>query len=866
VLYASLGCALAGSSPALAAAAPAVEGESVVNVSSTGATLQAQVNPEGSATTYRFEYDTSAYTSSAGHGISVPTSEGDAGSGSSPVAVEAHPQGLAPSTVYHYRLVATGPGGAGAGAAHTITTLTTRGPRVLPDGRQWEMVSPPVKDGSRILPEAVVQAAANGDALTYVMTAPTEENPAGSTLGSQTFSTRGTASGWSSQDIATPQGEATGVPIGNGEEYRFFSSDLSLSLVEPFGEGNPPLSSTASGRTAYIRNDAPLQAGAAEQALYRQAEEEGPGGAGGVGYVPLVTPANVPPGTQFGEKFPLGVGFMGATPDLSHVVLTSKAALTSKASEAGLERGLYEWSGGQLQLVSVLLGAGEPAVAGALGDLSSANARNAISADGSRIFWTGVGGSGERHLYMRDTKAGATVQVDAAQGAPEPSKGDAEFQLASSDGSKVFFTDEERLTAASTAGGEASHSYDLYVCEIMEAAGKPACRLSDLTVDSNAGQGAEVKGVLPGASEDGSYVYLVANGVLAPGAAPGDCATFGPVIGQTCNLYLLHESGGKWSTRFVAELSGADAPDWGGRSSSGELRGLSARVSPNGRYLEFMSERSLTGYDNVDANSGKPDEEIYLYDAVTDRLVCVSCNPSGARPIGVEDNGERLMDSVDSGRVWSGSWLAASVPGWVELSSSLARYQPRYLDDSGRLFFDSVDPLVPQASNGVANVYEYEPSEGRCTSPNATYSAAAGGCVALISAASSGEESVFLDASENGEDVFFMTTARLAPQDLDNAFDVYDAHVCSASAPCAPVTVSPPPCTTADSCRSAPAPQPGVFGAPASATFAGAGNVAASAPVVKAKPKPRKKVKGKSKSRHKRRRRASRNARQRKGA
>ena len=32
-------------------------------------------------------------------------------------------------------------------------------------------------------------------------------------------------------------------------------------------------------------------------------------------------------------------------------------------------------------------------------------------------------------------------------------------------------------------------------------------------------------------------------------------------------------------------------------------------------YLAFMSDRSLTGYDNTDAVSGQPDEEVYLYDA-----------------------------------------------------------------------------------------------------------------------------------------------------------------------------------------------------------------------------------------------------------
>jgi hypothetical protein len=44
--------------------------------------------------------------------------------------------------------------------------------------------------------------------------------------------------------------------------------------------------------------------------------------------------------------------------------------------------------------------------------------------------------------------------------------------------------------------------------------------------------------------------------------------------------------------------------------------------------------RSLTGYDNRDAVSGQPDEEVYLYHAVVVSLVCVSCNPIGCAVFG----------------------------------------------------------------------------------------------------------------------------------------------------------------------------------------------------------------------------------------
>jgi hypothetical protein len=95
-----------------------------------------------------------------------------------------------------------------------------------------------------------------------------------------------------------------------------------------------------------------------------------------------------------------------------------------------------------------------------------------------------------------------------------------------------------------------------------------------------------------------------------------------------------------------------------------------------------------------------------------------------------------------------------------------------------------------------------------------------GGRVYAISNVAGGFESFFLDASANGEDVFFGTADRLLPQDVSNNVVVYDARVGGGF----PVTVAPVPCDNGDSCKPPPSPQPAVFGAPASATFSGAGN------------------------------------------
>ena len=388
------------------------------------------------------------------------------------------------------------------------------------------------------------------------------------------------------------------------------------------------------------------------------------------------------------------------------------------------------------------------------------------------------------------------------------------------------------------------------MCEVVEA----GCRLKDLSTVAHAGESAGVLGAMIGSSTDGSYVYFVANSVLSnqgipvAGATPGSCK---PELGglhsaEVCNLYVSHDG----VVSLVAGLSATDFPDWEAGGPHDRLGELTARVSPNGRFLAFMSQRSLTGYDNHDAVSGVPDEEVFLFDAASGRVVCASCNPTGARPHGIldpkEQNDPALL--VDRPFAWSRQWLAASIPGWTGESQQVALYQSRYLSDEGRLFFDSRDGLVSRDGNGKEDVYEFEPEGlGGCSSATSSGSTVfvredAGspvdGCVGLISSGGSSEESAFLDASgkgpggSEGEDVFFLTTAKLSTADVDSALDVYDAHVCSGVSPCPAGSASvPPACTTADSCRVGPAPQPGVFGAPASATFSGAGNLAPAPPV-----------------------------------
>jgi hypothetical protein len=498
--------------------------------------------------------------------------------------------------------------------------------------------------------------------------------------------------------------------------------------------------------------------------------------------------------------------FAGATPDLSHILIESTYSLTAPGKTATAGRGLYEWTAGGLTF---------------LGEDNQRGVQS-VSNEGSRVVFrpnpplTG--------LLLRDVPLGQTLRLDA----PEPDcltkatcgsgKVGPGFQSATADGSKVFFTDTQRLTA--DAG--AAEQPDLYECDLVVEAGVVRCQLHDLTPPSARKESANVQGRVLGISSDGSWVYFVATGDLVTGAVSG-----------ADNLYVVH--GG--TTKFIGRLSSDDKSDW-----KVILAEQPARVSASGEWLAFMSDASLTGYDNRDVASGNLDEEVFLYHASTGAVACASCNPTGARPMGVEYSRIAVTDKqvglVGGVNVWdAGQWIAANVPAWTPYEAQHAAYQSRYLSESGRLYFNSADALVPQDVNHTEDVYEYQPpGVGGCTTASVTFSGRSGGCVGLISSGSSAEESGFVDASETGGDVFFLTSARLSGQDFDTSVDVYDAHECTNVSPCLPPAASQAPCDTGDACKPAPSPQPDVFGPPASATFSGAGNTASQPTVTKAKP------------------------------
>ncbi len=99
-------------------AAPIAITQAATAIAGTEATLNGAVNPNGKATTYRFEYG-----KTTSYGTKVPVPDSSVGSGSTEVSVNQTIKSLEAGTTYHFRVVATSSEGTTNGSDLTFTTL-----------------------------------------------------------------------------------------------------------------------------------------------------------------------------------------------------------------------------------------------------------------------------------------------------------------------------------------------------------------------------------------------------------------------------------------------------------------------------------------------------------------------------------------------------------------------------------------------------------------------------------------------------------------------------------------------------------------------------------------------------------------------
>jgi hypothetical protein len=718
---------------------PAVTEAAFSSVGSTTATLSALINPGGVSTTYRVEYGTSVAYGSL-------TPDASAGAGSAAVSVQVLLSALQPETVYHARFVATNELGTTPGGDLTFTTSPAPGgsASALPDNRVYELASPagsrdvyvPLTDFQVALPPTSVytlrpsRASVDGNAVAYVAEPPTSggSGSQGSGLGESYLAVR-TPQGWTASDIVPPG--ATLIT-----QYVGLSSDLSVGVLQGLK------TTGAAPCDEFV---------ARKEGLVHAFFTEQPSGA------ICVTSES---------------SFDGASADYSHLLFESQAALVPGAEEAAPgQYNLYDSVNGQLHLINVLPD-GKSAPNATFGGPHGAGSQaagftNAISTDGSRIFWTDLNTG---RLYLR---INGTVTVPVSAGAAT-----SEFWTATPDGRYVFYTEGE---------GSSSRLWRFAV-DRFEESSKPEAQALMEAREELTGEGAGVLGVIGvnETGEDGAYVYFVAEGILASNAnSNGDTAANGAP-----NLYVRENS----ETKFVATLSPEDNHVGEGVQRIGawehNLGDRSSEVTPDGHSVGFVSSAHLTGYDNRGL------DEVYVYDSPAGQLLCASCNSTGLPP--------------------AAGAQGAVVPASFNTSAGGSTYLLRWLSEDGsRVFFDTSEPLLPQVTDGQSNVYEWE-RQGKGSCAHST------GCMYVLSGGGSPDGSYLVDASANGDDVFFASSEELVPGAGREAVKLYDARVGGGfpgnSTAC-----------TGTGCQGVP-PAPATFATPSSVTFNGAGNFQAPTP------------------------------------
>ena len=148
----------------------------------------------------------------------------------------------------------------------------------------------------------------------------------------------------------------------------------------------------------------------------------------------------------------------------------------------------------------------------------------------------------------------------------------------------MFFTDKQRLTADSTAEPTLGKA-DLYECEIVEEDDKLACHLNDLTVDPTKANTRPCRACARRQRRRARASIWSAQGVLA-GNENGDGES--AEAGRIQPVRAARNSSG-WEDDVHRGLSKEDKPEWEGEALADQAY-LTARVSPNGRYLAFMSD------------------------------------------------------------------------------------------------------------------------------------------------------------------------------------------------------------------------------------------------------------------------------------
>ncbi len=651
---------------------PAVTTGAASDVEFPSATVEGSVNPNSddfAIRDCRFEYGLTTE-----YGEKAACNPTGIGTGTSAVAVSASIGVLDPAKTYHYRLVASNGGGTSHGEDQTFTSAPAAADdcpnaairaqqgafaQRLPDCGAYELVSPSFTGGQAATP---LVGTADGNQANL--------NSAGGFADTESlndssirYATTRTESGWRTTAIAPPAPLFPFMPSSALDWTRDNSRSLWVVNLRS-DEGTKRY-------TPVVRDPD----GTFHVAGLTQDEDQD---TGALSYEPIATTEDLLTVAQQTRSRP---ALSDGTTD-SRAATRKSLYLSTYRPDGTLAVRQVAYRGGATMF---------PDCAVSLGT-SGGSVRNAISRDGSKVFFTGdcsdVEAQAEAQRVWAKVGDDDPIDISASQCPAECGSAlPVTFRSASSDGSRVYFTTEQRLLPEDPDGNDGQSMdgrqyVDLYEYDFNATGGKLRLVTSGTGTD-----GAAVWSVMR-ISDDGAYVYFIARGARA--LAGENARGIAPQPGNL-NLYVYHRAEGQASstTTFVGAMGGFDDYTPGGQTSS------------TGRYLLFQTAANLTG----EKLPGDTLRDLYRYDAQEDELLRAWTNDpahNGASRVG---RTEITVPSDAAGGIPAGGMQVGS--GWyVGLQMS---------EDGSKVGITTAEPLSINDRNAATDAYLWQADTGRIT-------------------------------------------------------------------------------------------------------------------------------------------------------
>jgi hypothetical protein len=757
---------------------PTIELLHASNLTASSADLTTSINPHGAATSYHF-----IYGQTASYGSTAPESDAPVGDDSLPHRLTIHLSGLEPTT-YHFAVVAHNEHGTAISGDSTFTFYPPNCPNehlrqqsgasFLPDCRSYELVTPENIGSAILFPAGPISGTATSPSrLSFgggIGGIPGSGDP--QTGGSiDTYVATRTTNGWVTKYVGLSgnKGFSHGGPPTEGSpgQPRGLQADSSLSTFVDWNTGAAKAGVHELGSLAGYRWNSE---GRFLGRLPTNVEEIHNGTAdiydgGFVGTARL---------SKDGTHYAFSSANVAFTPDglttgsgsvYDNDIQTGtvkKISVLADGSDLPHEPGAQTPDFLNIPAVSndgshVLI---EAPIHGACGRTSPCAQLPFTCSESyeEQFALNGCPTNLPSHLYMRVNDA---VTYDVSEGHV------VKYFGMTSDGSKIFVSSDERLTA-----DDHDSSADLYVWD--ENTTPHYTRISTGeggTGDTDqcaakwiSGCGAEfVKTKLfPGTGLLGFIPLVQTPSDDTISSQSGDVLFYSPELLESGNgipgarnLYLFRNG----QVHLVASL----------REPSVIQR---MQISPDGSHIAFATDEQLTGYDNGAADgtcetggngiahTGPRCVEMYGYESDTGRIFCASCRPDGLPP----------SEDVE------------------------ASHGGRFMTDDGRIFFSTLESLVPSDADGLRDTYEFVDNRPQLISSGTNTTDTNGF-----------ENAGLVGVSDDGTDAYFSTSSTFVGQDkVGLFFKIYDARTGGGF----PYEPPEAPCAAADECHGSTAGTP----------------------------------------------------------